>query len=307
MATTNTIRENAESRISQISKIIEARDFSNKTFNELLSQMPEMILTYSKSGYRHEVLDVVDNYKINLYRIAAEMSIEQDPDLNTAYVLGYLKASLNMISQVSRLTERDLKDELPLSIIDKTANVKNMLVFLYDKSVVSHTELAAHLEIKKSALTMAIRRIEPYNFFESKKYGRFKYYYLTAVGKHTYEKYVNQIKVSDTSCNNFVYRLLDLVTNLIQDDHYDQRQVIRKLTTEFPDFDLPRQDRFRLRINRLNRSLQFCELRRQSNRITKTDPGLLKRFDINIEQKQFVDIFEYKTDENDKFRTVSLL
>ena len=287
--TMNSLRETSEIVNNQIGDMIQSRDFSSKQFQELLAQLPEMILTYSNSGYRHEVLDAFDKYKGTLYRIATEMSIEEKQELNKAYVLGYLKASLNMISMINHLAEAKLQDDLPLSIIDKATYVKDILMVLYDRSVIGHNELASHLKIKKNALTMAVRRIGKYNLLESKKYGKYKYYYMTSAGKSIFEKYMGNASVPETSLSCFVNRLLDLVTKSIQDQNADQHKIVEKLTSEFSNLALPRLDGFKYRIRQLNRALQVNRLYSTRNRDLRTDQST-KMIELDSDENIYIKI-----------------
>lgn len=162
--------------------------------NDLLQSLTNFI----KLGVTPKEISDLLNYESKLKNLAREIDLFNNPELQTAYHIGILKAIIEIIHHQNIKNPEPPNKELEEILHHK--HLSNLISILYQKNSLTHNELANELRISKSALTNMITKTESLNIFTIEKRGKYKYYYSNLKTKEAY------IRLSDSSFNQLFNR-----------------------------------------------------------------------------------------------------
>lgn len=198
-----------------IDEILDNLDSYSDDMEELANDMIVSILNNIKDSDKSELIEYICKKYSNISTIAEEIGLKDNLNMQKAYYLGFMKAVID----INNLANKKRKQSKYINkFIPKYKYLEDIIYILYHENIMTHSQIADKLKINANVLTNFFTRTENLNIFDSKKNGKYKYYYLTSIGREYYIVHCERRnnKVSAESYTNYLVNLLDVIETEIK-------------------------------------------------------------------------------------------
>lgn len=158
-------------------------------------------------------------------------------DSNLEYQKIYAYTTFMLTANITDKLYREYQDlistrelEVELKKLGKSVYIYPMLELLARNGEVSQGEIAKYLKISSNSLSNLIRRNEKYGLWNHQKYGKYKYYFLSAQGRRCVEAYhKKQIEASPDDLHSVFAVFLDSILLESNEDIPNSENVLHRI------------------------------------------------------------------------------
>ena len=224
--------------------------------NYAVNILSKQLTNYIKLDVMQQELKTLTMIQNDINKCAKKLNIFQEDTLLYAYKMGVLKTFTAILEGQEDANFKRVDNYF--NIISSNKNYEKLLTILYTKNSINHGDLAALMNMSKSALTNMLKKVDSIDLFEIERRGKYKYYYAHYRTKEVYRKYFDK-KTNKSYTQNEVYDIFNIFIKIILEEIDSNKKInsniiLKRLMQSNEDLAYYRKD-FKYSIQNLVKKL----------------------------------------------------